>query len=86
MAHQTNCPILDPIPNLAWLQTDFHSTMHPVQNTVPTFGNIFNHAVTVWKANLWMMIAALLITSFVIPFGFNIASAWVQGLVTAIAR
>ena len=60
---------------------DFHSTMHPVQNTVPTFGNIFNHAVTVWKANLWMMIAALLITSFVIPFGFNIASAWLQGLV-----
>lgn len=63
---------------------DFHSAMHPVQNTVPTFGNIFNHAVTVWKANLWMMIAATLITFLVIPFGFNIASATVQGLVNSV--
>jgi len=32
------------------LDLDFHSAMHPVQNTVPTFLNIFNHAVTVWQA------------------------------------
>ena len=63
---------------------DFHSAMHPVQNTVPEFDNIFDHAVTVWKANLWMLIAATLITFLVIPFGFNIASATVQGLVNSV--
>ena len=68
------------------MELDFHSTMHPVQNTVPTFGNIFSHAVTVWKANLWMMIAVTLITFFVIPIGFNIASGWVQGLVNSVGN
>ena len=63
---------------------DFHSAMHPVQNTVPEFDNIFDHAVTVWKANLWMLIAATLIAFLVIPFGFNIASATVQGLVNSV--
>jgi hypothetical protein len=72
------------VPPPRQVEQDTHSAMHPVQNTVPTFGNIFNHAVTVWKANLWMMIAATLITFLVIPFGFNIASATVQGLVESV--
>ncbi len=44
------------------MDREVHSATYPVQNTVPTFGKIFNHAVAAWKANLWLMVAAWFIT------------------------
>jgi uncharacterized membrane protein len=74
------------VPPPRQVEQDSHAAMHPVQNTVPRFGSIVNQAVTVWKANLWMLIVALLITFFVIPIGFNMAFAWVQGIVSTIGN